>query len=144
MVQLKDFVIGIFSKYYWGIVLVLGLVGLLFLVIIPNTDFIMGKFGIETKTSLREQRNQLLETVNELKVINKKNSEEIVLIKDRYERQLSLAQSTQKERVVIQEKIKVIKEKIKVPQKQSLSIEEADVYYNALNEAYNLAKGESS
>ena len=143
MVQLKDVIVGLFSKYYWGVMLVLGLVGLLFLVVAPNTEYIMTRLGFETKTSLREERDKLIENVNLLQSVNQRNSTEIALLKDRYEKQLALVQSNHEERIVIQEKVRVIKEKIPIPQKNSLSNEEASVYYNALNEAHTLANGAS-
>ena len=143
MVQLKDVIVGLFSKYYWGVMLVLGLVGLLFLVVAPNTEYIMTRLGFETKTSLREERDKLIENVNLLQSINQRNSTEIALLKDRYEKQLALVQSNHEERIVIQEKVRVIKEKIPIPKKNALSNEEASVYYNALNEAHTLANGAS-
>lgn len=143
MVQLKDVIVGLFSKYYWGVMLVLALVGLLFLVVAPNTEYIMARLGFETKTSLREERDKLIENVNLLQSVNQRNSTEIALLKDRYEKQLVLVQSNHEERIVIQEKVRVIKEKIPIPQKNALSNEEASVYYNALNEAYTLANGAS-
>ena len=143
MVQLKDVIVGLFSKYYWGVMLVLGLVGLLFLVVVPNTEYIMTRLGFETKTSLREERDKLIENVNLLQSVNQRNSTEIALLKDRYEQQLALVQSNHEERIVIQEKVRVIKEKIPIPKKNALSNEEASVYYNALNEAHTLANGAS-
>ena len=143
MVQLKDVIVGLFSKYYWGVMLVLGLVGLLFLVVVPNTEYIMTRLGFETKTSLREERDKLIENVNLLQSVNQRNSTEIALLKDRYEKQLALVQSNHEERIVIQEKVRVIKEKIPIPKKNALSNEEASVYYNALNEAHTLANGAS-
>mgnify|MGYP003589732580 FL=1 len=143
MVQLKDVIVGLFSKYYWGVMLVLGLVGLLFLVVAPNTEYIMTRLGFETKTSLREERDKLIENVNLLQSVNQRNSTEIALLKDRYEKQLALVQSNHEERIVIQEKVRVIKEKIPIPKKNALSNEEASVYYNALNEAHTLANGAS-
>ena len=143
MVQLKDVIVGLFSKYYWGVMLVLGLVGLLFLVVAPNTEYIMTRLGFETKTSLREERGKLIENVNLLQSVNQRNSTEIALLKDRYEKQLALVQSNHEERIVIQEKVRVIKEKIPIPKKNALSNEEASVYYNALNEAHTLANGAS-
>ena len=143
MVQLKDVIVGLFSKYYWGVMLVLGLVGLLFLVVAPNTEYIMTRLGFETKTSLREERDKLIENVNLLHSVNQRNSTEIALLKDRYEKQLALVQSNHEERIVIQEKVRVIKEKIPIPKKNALSNEEASVYYNALNEAHTLANGAS-
>lgn len=143
MVQLKDVIVGLFSKYYWGVMLVLGLVGLLFLVVAPNTEYIMTRLGFETKTSLREERDKLIENVNLLQSVNQRNSTEIALLKDRYEKQLVLVQSNHEERIVIQEKVRVIKEKIPIPKKNALSNEEASVYYNALNEAHTLANGAS-
>ncbi len=143
MVQLKDVIVGLFSKYYWGVMLVLGLVGLLFLVVAPNTEYIMTRLGFETKTSLREERDKLIENVNLLQSVNQRNSTEIALLKDQYEKQLALVQSNHEERIVIQEKVRVIKEKIPIPKKNALSNEEASVYYNALNEAHTLANGAS-
>lgn len=144
MVPIKDVITGILGKYYWGIVLVLGLVGLLLLVVIPNTEFIMTRLGFETKTSLREERNKLLESVSVMENINKKNSEEMVLLKQRYEKQLEVVQSNHNDRIIVQEKVKVIKEKIPLPIGNTTTVEEAKMYYQVLNEAYVLANGDLS
>ena len=142
MVQLKDIVMGLFSRYYWGIALVGGLLCLLALVTLPNLDYILPKFGIETKASLLQQRNALTEQVSQMKQINEQTNNEILNLQRIHEEQIQHIAKQKSVEIIYQEKIKVIKEKIPTPKSTQTSDEEALQYHTLLTQAHKLATGE--
>ena len=142
MVQLKDIVVGLFSRYYWGFALIGGLLSLLALVILPNLDYILPKFGIETKASLMEQRVALTEQVTQLTQINEQTNNEILKLQRMHEDQLQHITKQKTVEIVYQEKIRVIQQKIPIPKGKETNTEEATEYHNLLTQAHKLATGE--
>lgn len=146
MVSIKDFVISLFNQYYWGIFLVLGLMGLLFLVVVPNTDYILGKMGVETKSSLREQKQSLRMSIAQLQKVNDENKLYIQKLQQIQQIEKKVVESNQVEKSVIVKKINVVKQSIQTPKNNShvTSKEIANNYHIALMNAFQIANGESS
>ena len=144
MVQLKDIVVGIFSRYYWGIALVGGLLVLLGLVIIPNTDYIFSKMGIETKTSLRADKALLNEKLTTYVQANERINQEMIRLQILHDKQLSIVTQHKKKEVVIQEKIRTVVRTIPIKTNKETTKDDALSYYTALENAHRIAMGDEN
>ena len=144
MVQLKDIVVGIFSRYYWGIALVGGLLVLLGLVIIPNTDYIFSKMGIETKTSLRADKALLNEKLATYVQANERINQEMIRLQILHDKQLSIVTQHKKKEVVIQEKIRTVVRTIPIKTNKETTKDDAASYYTALENAHRIAMGDEN
>lgn len=144
MVQLKDIVVGLFSRYYWGIALIGGLLVLLGLVIIPNTDYIFNKMGIETKTSLRADKALLNEKLTLYVKSNEKMNQEIEKLRTLHKRQIEVITEHKQKDVEIHEKIRTVVRTIPVMVNKTTSKSDAELYYTALENAHRIAIGEDN